>query len=313
MLDQFVLGTAQLGMNYGRVNRTGQPSKRDAIAIVRRAVEAGIPAIDTARAYGSCESVIGEALQQAPRARVKVITKLDLAGLDRNASESEIRKSVDRSIEDSRRALRSDVLETVLLHNWSQYELSSGAVRRRLMEHSREGRVRSFGVSVYQPHEAMAALLDSELAHLQIPMNVLDWRWRPLVQQILKRRNLAVYSRGALLQGILANPAECWPQVPGFDNVECNRMLRAFAVRFGRESVADLCFAYVRSQRWVTSVVVGCETLPQLEENLHLFLTPPLAGHEVQELNNSLPRAPESLLNPAEWPAKTATRTAYAS
>src|SRR5581483_9572557 len=35
---RFVLGTAQLGMKYGRVNRTGKPRKQSAIEILRYAI-----------------------------------------------------------------------------------------------------------------------------------------------------------------------------------------------------------------------------------------------------------------------------------
>jgi aryl-alcohol dehydrogenase-like predicted oxidoreductase len=77
--------------------------------------------------------------------------------------------------------------------------------------------------------------------------------------------------------------------------------LRKFAEEFGRESLTDLCLAYVRSQRWITSVVVGCETLEQVNENLRLFCLPELTEEQRVEMERSLPRAPENLLNPSQW------------
>jgi aryl-alcohol dehydrogenase-like predicted oxidoreductase len=70
---------------------------------------------------------------------------------------------------------------------------------------------------------------------------------------------------------------------------------------FGRESLTDLCLAYVRSQPWITSVVVGCETLEQVNENLRLFCRPRLSEEQCAELETCLPRAPENLLNPSRW------------
>lgn len=65
--------------------------------------------------------------------------------------------------------------------------------------------------------------------------------------------------------------------------------------------MTDLCLAYVRSQPWITSVVVGCETLEQVDENLELLCRPKLTTEQCAELERSLPEAPEDLLNPSQW------------
>src|SRR5581483_1445040 len=90
-----VLGTAQLGMNYGRVNATGKPSRKEAVAMIRHAVAHGVAAIDTARAYGDAENLVGEALTEHCGIRTAVITKLNLSGLSERASTAEIRARVD--------------------------------------------------------------------------------------------------------------------------------------------------------------------------------------------------------------------------
>ena len=61
----FALGTVQLGMPYGAANRTGQPPADEGIRIVRAAIERGVTHVDTARAYGDSERVVGEALAGA--------------------------------------------------------------------------------------------------------------------------------------------------------------------------------------------------------------------------------------------------------
>ena len=59
-VSQFVLGAAQLGMNYGISNKTGQPDKTEAFSILDEAIKNGVTMIDTAQAYGKSESIIGE-------------------------------------------------------------------------------------------------------------------------------------------------------------------------------------------------------------------------------------------------------------
>ena len=298
---EFVLGTAQLGMNYGRVNQAGKPTKQTAVEMLRYAIAHGVTALDTARAYGDAECLIGEALTGSWRSRTRVITKLDLSGVGEDASDLEVWKSVDDSVDASCRALCTEELDTVLLHDWAHHQMWRGAAWRRLRQHQVDSKISVLGASVYYPHEALAALADPAIQHLQIPMNILDWRWKQIGQAVTLRADVVVHARSALLQGILAHPAGQWPVVPGFDNAKCAQYLRELAEKFGRVSVPDLCLSYVRSLSWITSVVVGCETLDQLKENLQLFLRPKLSSEEIQELEYALPKAPEELLNPAKW------------
>jgi aryl-alcohol dehydrogenase-like predicted oxidoreductase len=301
VVPKFVLGTAQLGMDYGRVNRTGKPPRQAAIKMLRHAIAHGVTLLDTARAYGEGEGLIGEALAESWRSRVTVITKLDLSGVDEGTAPSDVYARVDASIEASCCALRTEKLNTLLLHNWAHHDMWRGAAWLRLREHQAAGKISKLGASVYRPHEALAALGDPAIQQLQIPTNVLDWRWKPLHQAFAQRPDVIVHARSSLLQGILAHPAVRWPIVSGFDAEGCVRKLQAFADKFHRDGVADLCLAYVRSLPWSTSVVVGCETIDQLEQNIELFARPTLQPEVIQELEDALPRAPEDLLNPEKW------------
>lgn len=312
-LSELTLGTVQLGMRYGAVNDIGQPTGAQAIEIVRGAQQCGVTAFDTARAYGNAEEVLGCSFVETGQTNVTLITKLDLPALAGVASKYDVRAEVDRSIACSCTALRRDSLDVLLLHGWQQRHGWDAAAWERLLEIRDRGTIRSLGASVYEPHEALSALLDPEIRHLQISMNVLDWRWRAegVDKAIADRPEVAIYARSALLQGILAHSAQRWPHIGGFDASACVRQLETFAERLGREGVKDLCFAYVRSQPWITSVVVGCETLQQLRDNVRLFSTPLLSRDQCEELESLVPRAPEDLLNPSRW--KLRRQVAYAS
>jgi spore coat polysaccharide biosynthesis protein SpsF len=298
------LGTAQVGLEYGIVNRTGIPSASEAATIVRQAIAHGVTAIDTARAYGKAERVLRDALSGAWKSRVEVVTKLDpLASLSPDAPANKVTAAVDASLRESCEALGTTELETVLLHRAHHHEAWGGVAWQRLLEWREKRKIAALGVSVYEPREALRVLRDPEVRHLQIPMNILDWRWRQsgIKEALAERPDVVVHARSALLQGLLVSAAECWPPSGDFDASLCVQRLRGFATRFGRRSVADLCLAYVRSQLWITSVVVGCETLPQLQEDLDLFRLPKLSEEQCHELELGLPIAPEVLLNASQW------------
>jgi spore coat polysaccharide biosynthesis protein SpsF (cytidylyltransferase family)/aryl-alcohol dehydrogenase-like predicted oxidoreductase len=301
--SSLTLGTAQLGMEYGVVNDRGQPSPEQAVAMVRKAISHGVTTIDTARAYGSAENVLGKALSGAWPSRAEVITKLDLSDLPADASAETVRARVEESVRLSCEALGFSQLGVLLLHDWQHRHGWHGAAWQRLLDLREAGKIGVLGASVYHPNEALDALDDPAIEHLQIPMNVLDWRWEAAAvdRAITHRPDVIVHARSALLQGILAHPAKRWPEFEGLTAGSWPQIVQQIADRFGRESVTDLCLAYVRSLSWITSVVVGCETMEQLDENLRLFTTPSLTPEQCDDLRREIPRAPETLLNPSKW------------
>jgi spore coat polysaccharide biosynthesis protein SpsF len=304
VVGELTLGTAQLGMKYGVANRTGQPPREVATAIVRGAIAHGVTTIDTARGYGDSEEVLREALSGAWRSRVEIITKLDpLASLAADADASSVEAAVDASVRRSCLALGTTELTSLLLHRWQHRGEWGGSAWRRLLDLREQGIIGSLGVSVYDPKEALQALEDPDIQHLQIPFNVLDHRWRSsgIDQLLAGRRDVTVYARSVFLQGVLLGNSSGWPRVGGYDPRCYVGSLRNLAKRFERRNVADLCVAYVRAQDWLCSLVVGCETSTQLRENLDLFRLPVLTPDQCNELERALFRAPEALLNPSRW------------
>jgi aryl-alcohol dehydrogenase-like predicted oxidoreductase/spore coat polysaccharide biosynthesis protein SpsF (cytidylyltransferase family) len=297
------LGTVQLGLEYGAMNRTGKPARAESIAMVRRAIAHGVGALDTARSYGDSEEILGEALSGAWASRVNVITKLDsLASVSADASADQVRAAVSRSVNESCTALGTDRLFTLLLHRWHHHNAWGGAAWRHLLDLRDSGKIAKLGASVYEPAEAIAALQDADIQHLQIPLNILDSRWKShaVDHEVARRRDVVVHARSAFLQGILLHPAERWPVSRDYAQA-CTPELHRLARKFDRQDVADLCLAYVRSQPWITSLVVGCETMFQLEQNLRLFQSPELTAEQCEEIEQTLPVAPDDLLNPAKW------------
>jgi len=158
---------------------------------------------------------------------------------------------------------------------------------------------------VQSPPEALAALESREVRHIQMPFNLLDWRWRGagVIAAIEARADVAVHARSVFLQGLLAagDPA-IWPRLEGVEPQALLRLLARLAGELGRENVADLCLAYVRGQSFVDGVVLGLETEEQLDTNLRLAGKRPLTPAECALVELRIPRLPMRLLDPAQWP-----------
>ncbi len=251
---ELVLGSVQLGLEYGAANRTGKPSRETALRLVRRAAESGMT-LDTARAYGDSEERIGEAL--AFRKPVRTITKLSpLADLTDRPSWLAVCAAVDASIEQSRFALQRDKLDCVLLHRASHMTAFDGAVWARLLELRREGMIASLGVSVQNTSEALMALASQDVDHIQLAFNILDWRWREagVIAAIRRRGDVTVHARSIFLQGLLAD--ERCEGLAAHRRCRCQRIAhshrrlrRGIRPRKRRRSLPRLC-ARAGLDRW---------------------------------------------------------------
>src|ERR1051326_7374014 len=299
---ELVMGSAQLGLVYGAANRTGKPTREAAIRLVRRAADSGVAAFDTARASGDAAERLGEALKGR---KVTTITKLaPLSELPADASVAAVEAAVDASVEQSRAALGRDQLDCLLLHRASYTTLFRSAIWDRLKQHVAKGRIKSLGVSVQSPAETHRALADSAVAHIQLPFNLLDWRWREasVIAVLRSRPDVTVHARSVLLQGVLtAADAHIWPAIPGLDAPWVIGWLRGAAATFDRENVADFAFAFARGQDWIDGIVIGQETEDQLTANLKLAARPPLSREDCLKVEQSAPHVPERLLDPAQW------------
>ena len=298
---ELIIGSVQLGLAYGAANRTGKPDRASALRLARRAADARVGGFDTARAYGDSEERLGQALVGR---RISIVTKLSpLNELPPDASPEAVVAAVDASIARSLSALQRERLDCLLLHRAAHLTAFHGVAWRRLEHHLANGTVGSLGASVQSPVEALVALDHANVRHIQLPFNVLDWRWTEGITAIRSKPSITVHARSVFLQGVLAaGDPSVWPRIEGIDASALIDWLDDCVAKFRRENVADLCLAYVRGQDWIDGVVVGMETEAQLESNLCLKSQPPLTGAECAAIEASRPRVPEQLLDPARWP-----------
>jgi len=301
--SEFTLGTAQLGMEYGIANSTGKPSKNKAISIIRQAVIQGVTSIDTARSYGESEAIIGESLAEGLAEQVEVITKLDTLETLNLKDLKTVQRAVDRSIMHSCQELRTNQLSTLLLHRWEHRFACQQAIWERLLFLKKQDYIQKLGVSVYTPKDAIEALKDPEIKHIQLPFNILDLRWKAagIPQLAQQRSDVVIHARSVLLQGLLIADSATWARLKKFNDTRWLGKLDRLVKELGVESRTELCFAYVRAQPWITSIVVGVETVSQLDENIKLFQKPYLTIDECQQVEAKLEGATEELLNPAKW------------
>lgn len=280
--SRVVLGTAQLGLDYGIANRAGRPDPARAEVLLARAWREGVRMLDTARAYGAAEAVIGAFLRAHPECPFRVVTKLSPG--DDADPESAIADSAARL---------GDPVAAMLLHDSAMLDQWAGSLGRALRRAVADGRIQATGVSVYTPEEFARALEADGLDIIQAPFNALD---RALLEKGLldhaQRRGKTVHLRSVFLQGLLTMDAP-----PAFAAADVARW-RALCARHGRAPQdAALQFA---AQATDAALVIGVDGEDQLCADMDALRGAALPP-EFMDAVRALPVPEERVIRPYLW------------
>ena len=273
-ISAMTLGTVQLGMNYGIANNAGKPDEEKSFAILRTALEGGVTTLDTARAYGDSELVIGRFLKQWQGEAPAIITKIPTLQGD---SPKELEKFVTDSVEQSLERLGVNKLESVMLHGAKDPIIHGKACAdavKALVDHGYTDKV---GVSVYTAEDIKGMLPYDIFSVTQVPMSIFDQRliaggWIDK----LRLRDYTVYVRSVFLQGLFFLDPDKMTDPILLDHAAPKiRLLQKIAGELGM-SVAQLAIAFMRDCAGVTSLVLGADTPEQVKSNVAYFDTPSL-------------------------------------
>lgn len=287
------LGTAQLGLAYGISNRSGQPSKAEAAAILECALDQGIDTIDTAPAYGEAEALLGRLLPAG--ADVRIVTKTaPLAGTEVSAADcEEARRSAERSLE----RLRRDRLDGLLVHHGSDLALPGG---ERLAEEviglRDAGIATCIGVSVYDREEIDVARKLLPLDVVQFPLNILDQRLlRDGTLAELHEEGVELHARSTFLQGLLLMETDDLPARLAKAKQPLHRYHEARR-RLGLTPI-EAALGFASSVPGVDVALVGANSVRELEECVLALRERPGPGMDYASLAVDDPR----LIDPRRW------------
>ena len=304
-LKPMTLGSVQFGLGYGITNEKGVVSERDSISIIRKALTEGIQYIDTASAYGDSERVIGKSLAGGWSNRVKVVTKLPPFTKDALSANQQLALPlmVRNSFLQSCINLKVDHVDTFMLHRADH--LKYAQILNELIKLRTEGVINNIGVSVQSPQELKVALKNKEVSVIQMPYNILDYRWASIIDLVRRereKRSLIIHARSALLQGLLCSEDTGKWLLAGIKNsTEIVNWLKSKFKQYEKMSVPDLCIGYVNSQDWIDSVVIGVVSEKNLFSSLQSISMPLMPRVALDELATSRPHVEAESLNPANW------------
>ncbi|MDC0999944.1 aldo/keto reductase [Methylophilaceae bacterium] len=299
------LGGAQFGLNYGVTNKTGIMSESESILIIKHAITEGIQYIDTAAAYGNSERVIGKALADGWSRKVKIITKLrpfNKKDLSENHGKY-LPLKVKNCFLTSCKNLMVDNIDTFMLHRAEH--LKYNQITDELIKLREESLINQIGVSVQSPDELEYVIQNKDVSLIQLPFNILDYRWESMIDVIRHERGyrtLIIHARSALLQGLLCSDSiENWLTANIKNAVEVISWLKSKYKQYGARSISDLCINFVNSQDWIDSVVIGVDDKKNLFSNLQSISMPSMSKSIIDEIIASRPCVDSKSLNPVNW------------
>jgi aryl-alcohol dehydrogenase-like predicted oxidoreductase len=267
-------------MDYGI--QPERPSEQDAARLLHRALDLGINLIDTARAYGESETIIGRALH-GRRREFFLVTKV-LATAD-----------IAQSVETSLRELRTDAVDVLMIHSAQMQVVQDGAVIAALLALKEKGWCRYIGASVYGNDAAMAAIQAGQLDCLQIAYSVLDRRPECGLIAEAASRGVGLVARSVLLKGALTHRSRLLPPA-------LNELRQSVLALEDLGSLPGLAYRYVLSHDIPQTALVGTGSLHELEEVVAFAEQGPLPPGIIESIRR-LPMPPEFQLNPGNWPS----------
>jgi len=278
------IGTWQYGGEWG-VEFT-QPTVD---AIFEKGRELGVNLIDTAECYGdhTSEAFVGNAIQ---RDKWIVATKFGhVFHGPFNRTDERSAKDVRLQVTGSLSALKTDYIDLLQYHSVRDIEFKDADVRDELAKLVAEGKVRFIGNSIgsasisAEGHNAQAELsAQFNVTALQVIYNRLDRRPEEggprSVFATAKDQNLGILARVPLASGLLSGkykPGAVFPagdvrakwKDPRLDEkLEQVQQIAGTEVPAGVD-MASWALAWCLKNPVVTSVIPGCKSAKQLEQN----------------------------------------------
>jgi aryl-alcohol dehydrogenase-like predicted oxidoreductase len=296
-------------------------SHKEALVVLRKALDSGITFYDTANIYsqGESESLIGAAFR-GRRDQVILATKggfclpargnvvrrikplvrpiVQALGLKRTQLPSGISGTLvqdfsashlTKALEGSLKRLRTDYIDLYQLHSPRAPFLQSGNFGESLEALERlkaQGKLRFYGIATEVPEDVPFCLSAPGISSIQLGFGLLDLE--ALDQGILaaaEARGLGIVARGCFGGGLLKDDLKDAQLKAATLKWQRILALRSLSKTMGR-SVLDLAYQFCRSTPSIGVTLIGMRVEEHLRQNLQYYAAPGLNAEEYLALRN---------------------------
>jgi aryl-alcohol dehydrogenase-like predicted oxidoreductase len=283
--SRFILGSAQLGLNYGINNVVGKPTPDEALELLREARLKGIRVLDTAEGYGTAQEIIG-VFQHANGKPFLVNTKFSVSD-----------ESLSNQAKEALETLNTEFINVYFYHRFHDF-VQYPEIKMELIKLKGEGVIKYCGISVYDNDQLKIAAEDKTIDVIQVPFNLLDnFTQKGALLIKAKEMGKVIQARSVFLQGLFFKNEETYP-IKLEPLKKYVRMLKSIALESSLD-MASLALAYVFSRPEIDEVVIGIDNTEQL--NLNLNQSEIKLESEIVKIIESIMVHPVNLLYPTNW------------
>ncbi len=313
-------------MNYRKLGRTGLEvseigygawgiagdawlgaKDEESLKALNRAVDLGLNFIDTALAYGEghSERLVGKILAERSET-IHVATKVPPknlqwpapAGLhpDEVFPGDYVRECTEQSLKN----LGVEALDVQQFHVWQDEWMGEGDWQEAVEDLKREGKIRSFGVSIndHQPANAVRLIETGLVDTVQVIHNVFDQSPEDELFPACQERGVGVIVRVPFDEGALTGNITPETEFDEGDfrnhyfrddrKQEVQQRVRAIISELGagEDQIAEIALRYILSHPAVSTVIPGMRSVRNVERNMRVGDGQGLPEDQVRLLKN---------------------------
>jgi len=280
-----ILGTAQLGFQYGINNKT-DINQKEVNKILLFLNKIGVNKIDTSRNYLSSEKRIAKAIK---------LHKLDYYIFTKISSKKSF-EDIKKQFVISKKILKK--IDCILLHDPKNYFEYKKELDRFLRLMIKKKIIDKVGISLNFPDELIRLINNKIFSFYQIPLNILDKRWNLFLNKFTSSKLII---RSIFLQGIFFTNKRNIPKklLPTVQSV--TKKLKILVKRFERYDVRDLMLSYVLSNNNLNKIIIGIDDENQAKELLFYLTRKKLLKKEIKLVDDFFNNIKLQILSPALW------------
>lgn len=239
-----------------------RPAWQEGPKAVRRAIELGVNIIETARAYGDSEAIIGEAIKGL-REHLFIASK----------SHFRTKEEVVQSIDESLRQLQIDKLDLIQIHGVDTEEdlemcLAKGGALKAMQEAKKAGKIDYIGISGHQNKVLVKAIKTGEFDTVIATYNPLNHDAAQELFPLAIELDMGIMAMKPLDGGLLALIPEA-VQFKVADRAICT---------------AEAALRFALSNPQITTVLTGMVTVAEVDEDVPLGYVPQEMSTEEKRL-----------------------------
>ena len=279
-------GCWEIGGGYGDVD------EQEFVRAIGRSLDLGVNCFDTAEGYGLgvSERALGSALGSR-RDEAVIVSKFGVNYKDmpnmRDSSRARVVASIDKCLKN----LGTDYVDVYLVH-WPDRNTPFEETMSALDDIIRDGKARFVGLSNFKLEEIEACMAMRRIDVVQYGWNMFDRRMQQEILPYCAAQGVGFMAYGGLSYGLLTGTftedhdfgSADWRARQGNmgaikifaalfgpekfkDNVRAVNELKDVAARNGK-SIAQLALRWATSHPAVSTALVGCRTVAEVEDNV---------------------------------------------